>query len=213
MKKIHNATLSGFTLVELLVVLGLFSSIATLSLGALFNAQTINAKLLENQSILDNVSLSTQTMIREIRFGSNFNCDITLPASTTTVPRIRKDCAFSATTGGSVLLFRPADATDDRDRVAYYTKNGILYKEEYPYGSASSTLQMTADDVVIKDLTFYVEGSYTSDGSSDYLGTSDLKQPLVRILFSGTTKPDSGSILPTPFTIQTSVSSRDLDNR
>ena len=65
-------TAKAFTLVEMLVVVGLFSSIATLSLGALFNAQTINGNLQKTQAILDNINLSIQTMTRDIRFGSDF---------------------------------------------------------------------------------------------------------------------------------------------
>lgn len=205
-------TVKAFTLVELLVVLGLFSSVATLSLGALFNAQAINGRLQETQSILDNINLSSQTVVRDIRFGSYFNCATALPYTLLEVPVIRKDCAFG-TSGGGVLIFRPADASDDRDRVAYYVKKGILYKEEYPYGGASTTLQMTADDVVINDLTFYVSGAYTSDGSNDYLGQSDFRQPLVTILISGNTKPRNAVVSPTSFSLQTTVSSRDLDNR
>lgn len=215
MKVVHVfkiINIKAFTLVELLVVLGLFSSVATLSLGALFNAQAINGRLQETQSILDNINLSSQTIIRDIRFGSHFNCAAELPYTLLEVPMIRKDCAFD-TSGGGVLIFRSADASDDRDRVAYYIRKGILYKEEYPFGGASSTLQMTADDVVINDLTFYVSGAYTSDGSNDYLGQSDLRQPLVTILISGNTKPRNAVVSPTSFSLQTSVSSRDLDNR
>ena len=70
----------GYSLVEILVVLGLFSSISSLSLGALFNAQTVNTKLQETQTILDNVNLSLQTITRDIRFSSNFYATTTIPS-------------------------------------------------------------------------------------------------------------------------------------
>lgn len=205
-------TVPAFTLVELLVVLGLFSSIATLSLGALFNAQVINAKLQETQSILDNINLSAITVTRDIRFGSDFYCATSLP---TNIPTIRKNCEFgvNGATSGNVLIFRPADATDDRDRIAYYLKNGILFKDEYPFGLTPTKLQMTSNDVVIKSLIFYVEGAQTSDGVSDFGGASDLKQPLITLLLSGETKPTKASVAPVPFDLQTVISTRDLDNK
>ena len=80
MKK-HRAAISfgGFSLVEILVVLGLFSSIATLALGSLFNAQSLNGRLQETQAILDNINLSMQTITRDIRFGSEFYATTSVP--------------------------------------------------------------------------------------------------------------------------------------
>ena len=72
----QSPQIKAFSLVEILVVLGLFSSIATLSLGALFNAQAINAHLQATQAILDNINLSSQTITRDIRFGSLFHCNL-----------------------------------------------------------------------------------------------------------------------------------------
>lgn len=202
----------GFTLVELLVVLGLFSSIATLSLGTLFNAQTINGRLQETQAILDNINLSSQTIVRDIRFGSEFYCGVYMPAP---LPLVRRDCAYGAdgSAGGHVLIFKSPDAINDKDRVSYYVKNGILYKDDYPFGGATTTQQMTSDDVNIISLIYYVEGAYTSDGSSDYGNLSDLKQPLITLLISGVTKPANAAIIPTPFNLETVISVRDIDNK
>ena len=202
----------AFSLVEILVVLGLFSSISTLSLGALFNAQAINAKVQETQGILDNITLSYQTISRDIRFGSEFFCDTTVTPGT--VPLLRKDCQYSSMTGGgTILVFKPADAAHENDRVMYYIKNGILYKDEYPFVGATSTLQMTANEVTITALTFFVEGAQTSSGLSDVGGASDYKQPLVTMLISGVTKPARSTVTPVTFNLQTTISVRQIDNK
>lgn len=202
----------AFSLVEILVVLGLFSSISTLSLGALFNAQAINAKVQETQAILDNITLSYQTISRDIRFGSEFYCGTTIVPGV--VPTQRKDCQYSnATGGGSVLVFKPSDAENDGDRVAYYLSNGVLYKDEYPFGGAVTTLQMTANEVTVTSLTFYVEGAQTSDGSNDVSGASDYKQPLVTLLIAGVTKPARSTVSPATFNLQTTISARQIDNK
>ena len=205
----------GFTLVELLVVLGLFSSIATLSLGALFNTQAINGRLQETQSILDNINLSSQTIVRDIRFGSDFYCATALPVvgQGETVPTVRKNCRYVDNVPGKVLIFTSADATNELDRVMYYVQNGILYKDTYPYVGTPVTEQMTTNDVTINSLIFYVEGSQTSDGSNDYLDASDFKQPLVTIFLSGLTKPIKAGASPVPFNFQTTVSVSEIDNR
>lgn len=204
------SSLQAFTLVELLVVLGLFTSIATLSLGALFNAQTINGRLQETQAILDNINLSTQTVIRDIRFGSDFYATSSLPII---VPTVRRNCIYGGPNVCSVLIFRPSDAVDDLDRVAYYINNGVLYKDSYPKTGATETLQMTSDEVTIKSITFYVKGANTSDGSSDDLGATDYEQPLIIMLITGITKPSTRSIAPVTFSMQSSMSARELDNK
>lgn len=206
----QSLSLEAFTLVELLVVLGLFTSIATLSLGALFNAQTINGRLQETQAILDNINLSTQTVIRDIRFGSDFYATSTLPS---TIPTVRRNCMYGGPDVCPVLIFRPSDAADDSDRIAYYVKNGVLYKDSYPKTGPQETLQMTSDEVTIKSLTFYVKGANTSDGSSDEFGLTDYEQPLIIMLITGVTKPSTRSIVPVVFSMQTSMSARELDNK
>ena len=205
----------GYLLVEILVVLGLFSSISTLSLGALFNAQSVNARLQETQAILDNMNLSTQTITREIRFGSDFHCEETTPvglvSSIPTVPTNRKNCLASGPRG-TVLIFRPSDATNDLDRVAYYMSKGVLYKDIYPHLGTTTVLQMTSDDIYITSLKFHVDGANTSTGINDYLGAIDYKQPLVTLFLSGVTRPVKASTPAATFDIQTAVSARELDN-
>ena len=196
----------GFTLVELLVVLGLFSGIATLALGSLFNVQSINAKLQTTQTILDNVNLSVSTISREIHFGSRFHCVATL---STVIPRTRKSCPKSAG-GGSVLILKPSDASTSTDRVAFYLQKGVLYKDEY-YGGGTTTLQMTANDVFISSLVFYVNGAQTSDGSNDVGGAQDYEQPSITLLISG--KPNNQAVMASSseFNIQTTVSPTEID--
>lgn len=208
-KKLRHLTISGFTLVELIVVLGLFSSIATLSLGSLFNAQTINSRLQETQAILDNINLSVQTLTRDLRFGTEFYCGTSLPA---VIPTVRRSCSSISTEGGSVLIFKSSDSVLDIDRVAYYVSNGTLYKDEYING-ATTTLQMTSNEVAIDTLHFYVEGAQSSDGANDYLNASDFDQPLITLLISGSTKSSHKSVTPVTFSIQTSISANEVDNK
>ena len=200
---------SGFSLVEIIVVLGLFSTISTIVLGSLFNAQAINARLQETQSILDNVNLSTQVVTRDIRFGSDFYCTDSIPG---VIPSVRKSCPLGGT-GGTVLIFPPSDATNPLDRIVYSLTNGILYKNEYRYGQPVEILQMTAGDVVIESMTYYVDGANTSNGTSDEGGLSDYKQPLITLLISGRSISASSARTPVMFNLQTSISARELDNQ
>ena len=208
----------AFTLVELLVVLGLFSGIATIALGSLANVQTINSHLQQNQSVLDNVNLSTQIVMRDVRFGSEFYCAISLPTLSLPIPRTRNSCIqggiYNSGNGGSVLIFEPADAATSTDRVAYYLLQGVLYKNEY-YSGATNTLQITSNDVTITSLRFYVNGAQSSDGLSDEGSAFDYQQPLITMLVSGiaTAELNTRKASSSAFSLETTVSARSLDNK
>ncbi len=216
----------GFTLVEMIVVLGLFSFIMTLATGVLYTTQSINVKLQASQAVIDNVNVSVETMARDIRYGSDFSCLKYIPDTTVdTSYLVRRNCEYADSSdihGGVALSFKPIDAATTTDRVIYYastTINGsyVIKKDEYYYGKATSSYQITSDDVMIKSLVFFVSGASSTaplvDGGGDpILGTNDFIQPLIIFSLSGETVPTKSGATTTPFTIGTSISSRVMDN-
>lgn len=203
----QTRTLRGFTLIELLVTMAIFITIITIATGALFSAQAINVKLEQTQVILDEVNLAMEVMVRDVRYGTTFYCTTSLPG---TIPANRQSCGSE---GGSVLLFRPAvqltGSTDHiYDRVAYYVTNGVLFKSEYPYGGTSRTLQMTSSSVSVSKLNFFDRGVYSASGA----GGNDLNQPLITVVLAGATVPLKPNVPPVSFSVQTSASSREIDN-
>jgi prepilin-type N-terminal cleavage/methylation domain-containing protein len=212
----------GFTLVEILVVLGLFSSIMTIASGALFTTQAVNVRLQKSQSELDNASLSLETIARDIRYGAEFHCASSATKTGSDVVdtnmTMRRDCPFATTSpylpGANYLFFKPSNASSSGDRVVYYatTTNGIgvVYKKEYFSGKATSTYRITSDEVNIKSLSYYVTGAYTSDASNDVGNKRDHTQPLVTLILSGETIA-SRNASSTSFAVETSISPRVLD--
>ena len=200
----------GFTLIEMLTVLALFSSMTTLALGSLFNVRSINNSLQEKETVLDNLNFSIQVATRDMRFGSDFYCAGTLP---TTTPLLRKNCP-STGAGGSVIIFKPSETSSSTDRVAYYVKNGTFYKDEY-LGGSTTTLQITSDEVTIRSVTFFVQGALSSDPADGLNegGGFDYQQPLITMIISGIIKKSASIQKLAEFNIQTSVSSRILDNK
>ena len=213
----NTKKLRGFTLVEMLVVLGLFSFIMTLATSVLYSTQAINVKLQESQAVLDNVNLSMDTMSRDIRYGSDFHCSASSTQQERDI-RLRKSCSYSnplVMHGGRVLFFKPTNATTDSDRVAYYasstTSGDVILKDEY-FGGSTTTYQITANDVKIKSLFFYVEGANTASSvAADVDGVHDYTQPLITLTVAGETIPLKEGSSSTPFIIETSISSRGID--
>ena len=215
-------TWRGFTLVELLVASAIFSTVLIIAIGALFSAQIINTRLQETQIILDGVNLATEVISRDVRYGSEFYCESATPTPITTG---RLSCAYPA--GGAVLVFKPTvklkgTPNADLDRVAYYSgditingnPSGVIYKAEYPGGDValSRIYQVTPTDVNVQSLTFFTHGVNSSSGAIDVGNAFDYDQPSVTMSISGVTIPSRQNVDPVTFNVQTSISSRGLDN-
>lgn len=203
---IHTFSLRGFTLVELLVTMAIFTTVITIAVGALFSAQAVNTRLEQTQSVLDGVNLATEVIIRDIRYGSHFYCSTVLPNPIIVSPQ---ECSYP--TSGTVLVFKPTmslpgTADPDNDRVAYYVSNGMIYKNLYPYGGTVQTQQISSNDVDVERLAFYSEGLQPSTGAG-----ADNNQPLITMVLAGVTIPRKVTTIPVSFSVQTSGSSRLLD--
>ncbi len=64
----------GFTLIEMIVSLGIFSIIVTTAVGALLVLISNNQKLQGEQNVMTNLSFALDSMTREIRTGYNYHC-------------------------------------------------------------------------------------------------------------------------------------------
>lgn len=65
---------AGFTLIEMIVSLGIFSIIITTAVGALLVLIATNQRLQGEQSAMTNISFALDSMTREIRTGYNYYC-------------------------------------------------------------------------------------------------------------------------------------------
>jgi prepilin-type N-terminal cleavage/methylation domain-containing protein len=65
---------AGFTLIEMIVSLGVFSVVVTTAVGAVLMLIATNQQLQGEQSVMTNLSFALDTMTREMRTGYNFYC-------------------------------------------------------------------------------------------------------------------------------------------
>ena len=63
---------NGFTLIEMIVSLAIFSIVAVVALGALMKIISANKKAQSLQSAMTNINYALESMSREMRVGSNF---------------------------------------------------------------------------------------------------------------------------------------------
>ncbi|MBU6427196.1 type II secretion system GspH family protein [Patescibacteria group bacterium] len=69
--------ISGFTLIEMIVALGLFSVVAVIALGSLVKIISANQKAQALQATFTNLNFALESMSRELRMGTVYHCDLT----------------------------------------------------------------------------------------------------------------------------------------
>ena len=156
---------SGFTLVELIVSLGLFTIVVMIAMGAMLSLSDTNRKVKTMRIAMDNLNMALDSMSREIRMGSVYTCNPSLPV-TLSYGDVGADCV----NGASSLAF----FSQDGDTMVYRL-NGTTIQRSKNGGSSGSFSDMTAADITIDELVFYVRGA-----------GSGVEQPRVIISLSGT---------------------------
>lgn len=185
----------GFSLVELMVAVTLFAIIMLVSVGALLSLVDANRKARALESVMNNLNIAVDGMVRSIRMGNTFNCNaVVIPA-----PESGGDCP----NGADVFSFAAfgSDPLDQGERWAYSFTDGQIWRSRE---GGSNAVAITAPEVNIEDVSFYVVGTARANASGD------TTQPKVVIVVKGTTETGNEKT-ETSFYIQATAVQRVLD--
>jgi prepilin-type N-terminal cleavage/methylation domain-containing protein len=181
----------GFTLLEMLVSLTLFTIVSTIVVGALLSLIGGNQRLIAEQTTLSNIAFAIDTMSREIRTGSGYFCaDSTFLSQ----PTGSQDCVNGAT-GISIIESSGRLAGGGTGRIAYFFENRRLWRRVNNEGEQA----ITSADIDITSAEFFVRGATTLTAGNDII------QPFVVMVI--TFRADDA----TERTIQTTITQRALD--
>lgn len=179
----------GFTLIELMVSVGLFAVVMTVSVGTLLALIDANRKAQSIKSIMNNLNFALDSMTRTVRTGIDYYCDDVMTNGS--LPSGTQGCS----TGGARLVL----TNDQGERVGYRYRvvsgNGRVERNVDNAG----WIQLTASEIDITDMQFYATG----------ITAGNSRQPLVTIAMSGVAGRSSDTN--TEFNVQTTVTQRLLD--
>ena len=153
----------GFTLIELIVAVGLFALVMMLASGAYLIVLCVNRQAQSISTGINNLSFALESMTRTIRTGTGYNC-----GGTGDCPNGASSFSLLDDSNGGVPI-----------PVTYSLVGSSI---QVNTGGAISTL--TDPSVTITSLTFYAVG--TSPAPADY------QQPRVTIVVSGTVSAGPG---------------------
>lgn len=197
----------GFTLIEVMISVMIFSIVMTVALGALLAMSQSDQRAEAIKTVINNLNFSLDSMARTIRTGYDYHCDTTGADLSTPAPQ---DCDGNNTTPAyaTYLGLRSAGGT----LVAYCLSGGAIEREQIQSGSLDTScgsanfFPLTSKDVTVSTMRFIVTGSCAKSGSGC---TTDSKQPKVTILLSGSITINGTAS--STFNLQTSVTQRIYD--
>ena len=136
MKKKERNNEKGFTLVEMIVAVSIFTVVMFVSVGALLAIADANRKANALRTVMDNLNFAMESMSRSIRTGKDYAC------------------------GPS------ANCPQGGPSIAFTDQNNVRVVYDYNAANKSITVQkdggipqaITSPEVQIDSLTFYVTG-------------------------------------------------------
>lgn len=180
----------GFSLIELIVALGIFTSIITVLLGALIVTMNSAKHSRALRTAMDNVNFAMESMTRSIRMGTNYYCVEDSGGVPSNIGEQTKDCD-----NGSFVSFIPKGENPISSRIGY----GLIEEGDDPVLNRCTDdvcVAIVSPDVSIDSLKFIVKNSDLNGGqASIYIMMKG------SVLVKGT---------PVPFALQTMTSQRNF---
>ena len=211
----------GFTLIELMVSISIFSVVMIIVIGALISLNDANKKAQALRAVVDNLNFAIEDMTRNIKTGSEYSCGVDIGAGGVVDFSGVLPCAGSSGTSATGLIVKGSSMKSAFSSArfvtcyAYYFDNSDLNNKKLKYASWPMNdtpgacngaptndayfSNFIAPEVKMSDVSFTV---VNTDPTLAYK-----QQPIVIINLSGEIDTNRAK-LKTPFAIQTTVSQR-----
>lgn len=186
MRYIRTQQQAGFTLVEMIVGVFLFTVVMLVAVGALVSILDANRRAQANKAVMNNLHFALESMTREIRVGRDYE---TVGGEET--------FSFTDKDGCSITYTR----TDVDGDGSLEIVRSVVNSTDTCTKSDSDSVPMTAPEVTVSLLEFYVGGTDP--------GPDDMVQPHVIIIVRGSAGLTERTRV--PFNLQTFVTQRFLD--
>jgi type II secretory pathway pseudopilin PulG len=174
---------AGFTLFEMIVSLGVFSTAMLILLSSLLSITSAQRKAVAMSTTEDNLRFAVDTISKEIRTGYDYDCGNTGG---------KANCS----SGNSMLAFNPGRT--GITKVIYRLNNSSIEKST---NGGTSYLPLTGSDIQITKLKFYVIGALTND---------NLQPQVTIVLRAEMGSPNSKE--KSSFNLQTTIVQRQIDS-
>ncbi|MFA6295695.1 MAG: type II secretion system protein [Candidatus Paceibacterota bacterium] len=207
-------TTKGFTLLEMLVSLGIFAIVAVIAVGALVRITGLNRQAQTLQSSMNNIGYALETMSRDMRMRSQYDCnykveDINWANGAGPTDLNRNDCIANENPTEKIIAYESAESASQTNGGTCQLIHAFGF---FPNGTNKWSLkkaQQTSCGEVLSDTNFYsiIDEKNTTISSFQlgvYSDEGAYSRAFIRIKgYAGTREKEKSY-----FDIQTSVSER-----
>lgn len=198
----------GFTLVEMLVSISLFTVVLTLSVSTLLVLIDANGRAQSMQLVMTNLTFSLDSMTREVRTGFNWYCGSSVGSPAIESDTHLADCD-AGSTGNVISIIESGDSLTNglsSKRVTYWhdVSDGSIKRN---LGDGSNWVPLTGPEIVIDEMKIIMSGTAR-------IAAGDTEQPTATIFIkgrAGVTATDPTGVKEREFDIETTVTQRLLD--
>ncbi|MCD5380992.1 MAG: type II secretion system GspH family protein [Candidatus Pacebacteria bacterium] len=215
---------SGFTLIEMIVSLAIFTTVIGISVGALLVLVGTNEQLQKEQSVMTNLSFALDSMTRELRTGVHYFCE-TRPNTIAggvnnifnnlndldSIPILNNSAVDDCSTGRQggqdlhgIAFSEGGDSISGSSgsRILYYhnASDGKIYRRV----GGEPAQSIVSSGIYITDVDFFVTGSKPLSTG----GVLSEEQATITIFIEA---KDINDMSAKPYRIQTTVTQRTLD--
>ncbi len=214
MKNIFNkkGNQKGFTLIEIMVSLGIFAVVAVIAVGAFLKIIDANKQSQSLQTAMNNTNFALESMVREMRVGTNYWCFDAIPPASLSSNQINTCNTFAGSSysePGIAFLSSTKSQDGTCNLIHAYRLNtpsvGNPFIEKAEQTSCSDNawinnfIPLTAADLNIQSFDMKVDGGIS--GSEHF-------QPKVFLMIRAFAGPSERER--TYFTVQTTASQRSM---
>lgn len=198
-----NTNNKGFTLLEMIVSLGIFSVVAVVAVASLVRITGLNMQARDLQTTMTHLGFSLESMSREIRMGTEHGCFGDFASINWSSYSVNSGNACEG--GNNILVFKSAltDSNGNHLLIAYWMKSfgNIPFLTRAKQKTFNGSVSQTDFSSVLYDTNIKLSGSVppfrlVKNGNYNWVS--------LRLKGETGTRPQDMK----PFDIQTSVASR-----
>lgn len=188
----------GFTLIEVMVAVSIFTVVMVVALGAILSIVNANRKAQSLHTVINNVNLAVETMTRDLRTGYNYECG-----------SAEAECEWGTTASYDQISFASLQVAETRESENAIPVSYRRYEDGSGHGylekdiDGEGWVRITDESVDIEALSFRVWGIRTLSSVWE-----DTQQPKIILNLKAKITAYGNS---SEFAIQTFISQRYLD--
>lgn len=203
--KEYNEIHGGYTLIELIVSVGLFVAVILLVTGTFLSIMSSGKKTLAIHTAIDNLNSAIESMSRDIKTGFTYHCDEFTLSGQVDYPQ---DC-FA---GSSYLAFesQKGNVNSPDDQIVYRLGDpsfpNCLSPQQICRSATSGSTPDSFYAVTAPPPELSIDGlAFRVYGADDTVFGNDIKQPRVVIVIIGSAKVGKET---SQFNLETTISQR-----